>query len=135
MVVKRETDYSLRVLRALLSGEQKTAGEICAEEVMPLPFVYRILKKMEVGGLVKITRGKDGGASLDCDLKAVSLYDLLTTLGDRPYVNDCMKPGYQCERRRETGKICIAHRHLAEVQAALENVLKERSLYYMLTED
>jgi DNA-binding IscR family transcriptional regulator len=121
------------VLRALLDGEQKTAGEICEEEVMPLQFVYRILKKMELGGLVKITRGKVGGASLNCDLKTVSLYDLLTILGDKPYVNDCMKEGYRCERRRKTGKVCIAHKHIAEVQEALDKELQKRSLYYMLT--
>jgi DNA-binding IscR family transcriptional regulator len=123
------------VLRALLDGERKSAGEICEQEILPLQFVYRILKKMEVGGLINITRGKEGGATLDCNLKDVSLYDLLTIIGEKPYVNDCMKEGYQCERRAKTGRICIAHKHIAEVQEALEQELKNRSLYYMLTDD
>jgi Rrf2 family protein len=134
LIIKRETDYAIRILRALFDGEQKTATEICKEEHMPLQFVYRIMKKMEIGGLVKIIRGKEGGAVLDSDLKTVSLYDLLNILGDKPYVNECMKDGYKCERFAKTGKACIAHKHLMEVQKVLEKDLKARSLYYMLTE-
>jgi Rrf2 family protein len=134
LVIKRETDYSLRVLRALLSGEQKTASEICKEELMPLQFVYRILKKMEVGGLVRITRGKDGGATIACDPKEVSLFDLLTVLGDKPYINDCMRDGYECERHK-AGKLCVAHKRIAEVQQVLEDDLKKRTIYYMLSDE
>jgi Rrf2 family protein len=123
------------VLRALIDGTRKSASEICEQEALPQQFVYRILKKMEKGGLVKITRGKDGGATLNCDLKAVSLYDLLIIIGDKPYINDCMKEGYQCERRFKTGQVCLAHKHIVEVQNDLDKILKKRSLYYMLLED
>jgi Rrf2 family protein len=135
LFIKRETDYAIRILRALKPGRQKTATEICKQEVMPQQFVYRIMKKLERGGFVKIIRGKEGGAILICDLKEVSMFDLLTALGDKPYLNDCLKEGHDCEYRKRTGKPCIVHRHLEEVQTVLENDLKKLTLHYMLTEE
>ena len=47
MVITRETDYALRILRALLDGELHTVGEIAQAELLPQAFAYKILKKLE----------------------------------------------------------------------------------------
>ena len=57
MLITREADYALRILRALSGGEQVKAAEICERERLPQQFVYKILKKMEQAGLVRIARG------------------------------------------------------------------------------
>lgn len=44
MVITRETDYALRILRALLDGKLHTAGQIAQDELLPQAFAYKILK-------------------------------------------------------------------------------------------
>ena len=57
MVITRETDYALRILRALLDGKLHTAGQIAQDELLPQAFAYKILKKLEKAGLVEVVRG------------------------------------------------------------------------------
>ena len=47
LVITRETDYALRILRALLDGELHAAGEIDQTELLPQAFAYKLLKKLE----------------------------------------------------------------------------------------
>ena len=47
MVITRETDYALRILRALLDGKLHTAGQIAQDELLPQAFAYKILKKLD----------------------------------------------------------------------------------------
>lgn len=58
MLITRETDYALRILSILALGQQFTAGELCEQELVPRQFGYKILKKLDRGGLIEITRGK-----------------------------------------------------------------------------
>ena len=38
MVINKETDYALRILRALTDGELHTAGQLSQEELLPQAF-------------------------------------------------------------------------------------------------
>ena len=80
MLITRETDYALRILRALSDGEQITVGDVCKRELLPQQFVYKILKKMEHAGFVRIARGAEGGCRLIADLEKTSLYDLIEAM-------------------------------------------------------
>ncbi|MDD6074642.1 MAG: hypothetical protein ACI4OO_01480 [Otoolea sp.] len=42
MIVTRETDYALRILRALEEGRSITAGELAEEEALPQKFACMI---------------------------------------------------------------------------------------------
>ncbi len=61
MLITRETDYALRILRALSGGEQMTVAAIAQDQQVPQQFAYKILKKLSKGGLVSIARGAEGG--------------------------------------------------------------------------
>ncbi|WP_408609060.1 RrF2 family transcriptional regulator [Aminipila terrae] len=69
MLITRETDYALRILRALADGQQLTSADICQREILPQNFVYKILKKLNKSGIVYIARGAEGGCKLTADLK------------------------------------------------------------------
>ena len=47
MLITRETDYALRILRALAPGSCLTVGEIAEKESLPHKFTYKIMKKLE----------------------------------------------------------------------------------------
>ena len=51
MLITRETDYALRILRTLSDGKSYTAGELAERESLPQKFAYKILKKLEKAGM------------------------------------------------------------------------------------
>ena len=56
MTMTRESDYAVRIMRALSHGSLKTVKEICGEEAIPTQFAYKILKKLSNAGLIQIIR-------------------------------------------------------------------------------
>ena len=73
MLITRETDYALRMLRVLLDEEKHSAAEMAETELIPMQFAYQILRKLSAGELVQVSRGAAGGCRLSCDLRGVSL--------------------------------------------------------------
>lgn len=131
MVITRETDYALRILRALLDGELHAAGEIAQSELLPQAFAYKILKKLEKAGLLEIRRGTAGGCRLTADLDQTSLYDLMLAMGERSDLSACMEPDYQCPWRSSHGG-CGIHCKLLEIQRKLDAELRSHSLREIL---
>ena len=82
MLITRETDYALRILRALSNGQLRSIPQICAEEHIPKQFAYKILKKLSTGGFVEVTRGTTGGCRLVVEPKDVTLYKIMTATGE-----------------------------------------------------
>jgi Rrf2 family protein len=134
LLITRETDYALRVLRALLGAERVTTADICERELLPQQFVYKILKKLERAGLVQITRGADGGCKLIADLKKVSLYDLTEIIRAEKTISACMQPGFQCAWQQKCDTECMVHQQLVQIQGVLDAELRAHNLHDMITQ-
>ena len=50
MLITRECDYGVRIVRALAKGEKMCVNQICEKEDLTPAFVYKILKKLEKNG-------------------------------------------------------------------------------------
>lgn len=133
MLITKETDYALRILRTLSAGGCYTTAELAEREKLPREFAYKIIKKLEKAGIVTIVLGARGGCTLGCDLKKVSLFELINAVEKRARLTACMEPGYQCEWRGKNNAVCITHIQLGKVQAAIDRELRSRSLYTILT--
>ena len=57
MIITKETDYALRILRVLLDGEKHSVAEMSETELIPNQFAYQILRKLSAGNLVQVSRG------------------------------------------------------------------------------
>lgn len=134
MLITREVDYALRILRALSKGGQLTAVELAEREQIPQPFAYKILKKLKIGNLLAVQRGALGGYTLAADLHKVSLFDLLGMMENAKYLSACMDKNHKCAWRssRENAP-CNVHVHLAAIQATLDKQLKAYSLYDLIS--
>lgn len=135
MLVTRETDYALRVLRSLAGGEALTAKELCSREALPKDFTYKILKKLEKASFIQARRGAAGGYLLACDLHKVSLYDLVETVENKARLTCCMEAGYACEWQKCHSVQCRPHMQLRKVQEAIDRELQSRSLYWVICGD
>lgn len=133
MLITRETDYALRILRTLSQGGCITVGRLSEEEMLPQKFAYKILKKLEKAGIVRMMRGAGGGCILECDLKLTSFYDLVTAVENKAFLSVCMTPGYECEWRGKHGKSCTVHEQLFKLQTKLDDEFSSVSLYQIIT--
>lgn len=64
MLISRQSDYAIRVVRALSDMQVHSAADIESRENVTVAFLYKILKKLQRAGLVSITRGSLGGYKL-----------------------------------------------------------------------
>jgi DNA-binding IscR family transcriptional regulator len=97
-----------------------------------LHFAYHILKKLESGGLVEISRGSSGGIRLCADLKRVTLHGLLSVIEETRAISACVQPGFECAWRKKNGGTCTIHKQLLGIQNLLDEEFRKRSLYEMM---
>ena len=124
MLISRECDYSIRIVRALAREKRLTVGQICKLEHVPQPYAYKIIKKLENAGILKGYRGVHGGYELAAKLTNISLYDIYKAIEDKLILNECMQEGYSCPNNIN-GK-CRVHRELLGLQD--EMIVKMQSL-------
>ena len=117
MLITRECDYAVRVVRALADSRRMSVGEICEKEFITAPFAYKILKKLQKAGIVKGFRGVHGGYSLNRVAKELEFF-----------IIDCLEPGYQCTCDGSGNQACTVHRELQRVQKELCKMLQEKNL-------
>lgn len=129
MLMTREMDYALRILRALHREEQLSAAEIAQRESIPKAITVKILKKLHTAGVVSGRRGSSGGYLLERSCEELYLWDLFQALGETVLVNRCQRSGYQCEARPEDG--CGICRELTRIQAVLDRELRQTPLSAM----
>jgi len=132
VLITRETDYALRILRALTDGTQKNTTEICKVEMISQQFAYKILKKLKDAGLIKIARGTDGRCQLIADLKKINLYELIEIMDKSNEISACLDKDFNCKRHTQSGDICRIHTSLTQVQEVLDDELRRHTLHQML---
>ncbi|MGL5439411.1 MAG: RrF2 family transcriptional regulator [Filifactoraceae bacterium] len=132
MLITRESDYALRVLRALSDGKQRSVVEICAIEGTPRQFMYKIIKKLEKYGWIKIARGVEGGCRLCIELDKVNLYELVCAIDNDRFVTACISKDYKCSYKALDHECCSIHNKLCEIQRNIEKQMKACSIADML---
>lgn len=136
MIITKETDYALRILRALAGGTRLTTAQIAAREQVPKQFAYKIIKKLQKNGIISILRGADGGCVLATNLENVTMRRLMCAMEEDSSVCSCMKPDYKCNWCKAHGEsICYAHRYLSSVQKKLDNELEAHNLKEILLDN
>lgn len=131
MFITRECDYAIRIIRALGDFTRKTVTEICEKEHVPLPYAYKILKKLEGAGLVCSKRGPSGGYSLAKDMSNITLYDIIAATNQDIFINECLTSGFQCPMNSKD-QCCMIHKELFRIQRELVSLLQEKSLCEIL---
>ena len=129
MLFNRESDYAVRIVRALGDGEKYSVREICAREEIPEAFAYKILRKLKSCGIVKVARGIQGGVELDRLPRQLTLYDIVACIEPDFAVMHCLKE--DCSRNRG-GNPCRVHQELIRVQENVTRDLKSKSLAEIL---
>jgi Rrf2 family protein len=131
MFITREADYAVRIVRELARGGRETAPCICEKEQVPRQYAYKILKKLEKGGLVRSFRGTSGGYALVKKAGEISLYDILTAVDKSLLINECLQHGFDCPLNSGKRK-CGIHREFYRIQALILAELRGKKLTEIL---
>lgn len=121
MLLTRENDYAIRMLRAMRDGQKHTMKDICQEEEIPEAFAYKIVRKLQKAGIVEVERGAAGGCRMSRSLTELTLYDVVVAVDEEPVIMPCLRKS--CSRNA-----CKVHMELAQIQRVLMRELKERTL-------
>ena len=127
MLVTREMDYAMRVVRALdsLDGLATAAG-VAEREQMPQAVTLKILKRLTTAGIVESRRGPAGGYRLRQSPEALTLYDLFRVFGREPLLHRCQAADYRCENYPDGD--CGTCRELCRIQEILDAELRRTPL-------
>ena len=128
MFITKEIDYAVRVVRVLSQGGKKTIDEICLNELIPRQFSYKILKKLEIAGIVKIFRGAGGGYCLAKEARHITLFDVIVSINSEPLLSECLAQDSDCPLNGKDGKACGVHVELVRIQELVFAQLREKPL-------
>jgi Rrf2 family protein len=131
LLLTKECDYGIRIVRGLANGLKRSVGDICEGEHIPLQYAYKILKKLEHSGIVKSYRGPSGGYSLVKKLSELSLLSIVTSIEENILLLECMKSGFVCSKNSAESP-CTVHTELSRLQKILTDAMAERSMAEIL---
>ena len=129
--ITKESDYAVRIIRALSGKQRRTARELCEEELVPRQYGYKILKKLQKAGLLRCYRGAAGGYTLAKSPAAITLFDVLYAVDDELLLTECLGHGFFCPLNK-SGTSCGVHKEFVRIQDLLIATLKSRSLAKIL---
>ncbi|MDR3148128.1 MAG: Rrf2 family transcriptional regulator [Treponema sp.] len=132
MFITKEADYGARIIRELAGGDRQTVQDICANELVPFQYGYKILKKLEKSGLVRSFRGANGGYALAKNADAITLFDVVSAVDGDLLISECVGRGYRCPMNRRGKKRCGIHHELIRIQNLLMTNFKEKKLTEIL---
>ena len=98
MLITKECDYAVRILRVLSHKSVASAAEISEEEHIPIQFAYKICRKLSKTGIIISHRGTDGGYELKRDTNELSLYDVCRAVDKELMIAECMNASSMCAR-------------------------------------
>lgn len=126
ILIIREVEYAVSIIEALHHNGSMKAQEISRMKNLPGPFIYRILKRLEAGGIISIKRGPQGGYTLEKDCSQLTLCDIIDVFDNTFLVIECMKEEYQCGRNHKGD--CCMHGEFGRIQNVLREEFKRKSL-------
>ncbi|MCL2404002.1 MAG: Rrf2 family transcriptional regulator [Defluviitaleaceae bacterium] len=132
MLLTKECDYGIRIIRALSCGNKKTIDTISDTEHIPSKFAYKIIKKLVKSDMVRSARGRIGGYILNKPLNEFTLLDIVTAIDNERYIKDCLKPGFVCNFKDSTDKHCTVHSELTQVQSVIISALGAKTMEEIL---
>ncbi|MEF9946690.1 MAG: Rrf2 family transcriptional regulator [Lachnospiraceae bacterium] len=131
MLITKECDYAVRIIRALASGNKVNVTEISRREDIPTQFTYKISRKLEKINILRSVRGVNGGYILNRSLESLTLYDICEAVNKEILLTNCMEESYHCTRNLK-GVPCLVHEEFIRIQELLVQELKANSLLSIL---
>ena len=127
MLITKECDYAIRILRAVSKAKITNVQDISASEHIPLQYTYKICHKLSKGGILKSHRGADGGYELQGSLDELTLFDVFKIFDPELSLSQCTCPGSICVNNSSEHP-CKVHVELCRLQRLINTELNAKKL-------
>ncbi|MDD3279895.1 MAG: Rrf2 family transcriptional regulator [Lachnospiraceae bacterium] len=127
MLLTKECDYAVRILRALKSGELVNVAGISDREDISTQITYKLTRKLERSGLIESQRGVNGGYRLKASLEQITLLDVFKAVDQNMMVCDCSDGDHSCSRNTREHP-CMVHLEFCRLQQLMQKELSEKSV-------
>ena len=134
MLITRECDYALRLIRNLSKDEVTSITTVAKKEEISNAIAYKVAGKLERGNLIESVRGNRGGYKLTRGPEKISILDVYRVMEPGAAINECLKKGSDCPMNTQE-EPCKVHRELERIQDVLYKELDSKSLLDILNED
>jgi Rrf2 family protein len=126
MDITRRTDYSIRLIAALIQaeGEPLSVREAAEMQDVPYAFARSIQHDLLTSGFIKSLRGAQGGMLLAKDPKKLTLFELIEAVQGPVSVAICVTEKDWCSRHPS----CVFHRVWEGANAMLKDYLSSVSI-------
>jgi Rrf2 family protein len=122
--ISRQTDYACRILLHLAlhePGGKVTAAAIAEQRLIPRSLIGRIVSQLSAAGLVKTSRGTDGGMVLSRPAAEISLLDVVQAMEGPVSLNGCVLDPRSCPLMA----VCSVHETWCRAHEGLVATLRE----------
>ncbi len=121
--IRRETDYALRAIAVMVSHRgngralsTSSLAELCASSV---DMMRKVMLKLAGAGIVKSSRGRNGGFVLAGRLERISLADIIAAVQGPLLLNPCVAGPAACDYESR----CPIAAEVRSLQKSLERLL------------
>ncbi len=126
-VIRRNTDYALRMLVALARAgerEPQSARRLAATEQVAEQAAAKLLQRLTRAGLVASRAGRNGGFCLARQPAEISLAQVVAAIQGPIVLNRCLAARGHCPRQTH----CAVRGRLHDLQEHIANVLERITL-------
>ncbi|NCB91697.1 MAG: Rrf2 family transcriptional regulator [Clostridia bacterium] len=127
MLVTRECDYGVRILRALKEGDLINVAEIAEMEDISTQITYKLARKLDKAGIIESIRGVHGGYRLKRALDKVTLLDVFFAVDQKLLVTECTGEHSTCSRNTKEHP-CMVHIEFCRLQKMMVDELRAKSI-------
>lgn len=83
MKITTKSVYALKAMLAMAESNQLTSIMMITDELnISQKYLEQIFRKLKLAGIIKSSRGKNGGYEFNRDIHHISVYDIIYTLED-----------------------------------------------------
>ncbi|MDD3220480.1 MAG: Rrf2 family transcriptional regulator [Lachnospiraceae bacterium] len=127
MLLTRECDYAIRILRALSGGGLVNVAEIAEKEDITTQITYKLARRLDKAGIIESHRGVNGGYQLAVPLNQLTMYDVFQAVDQKLLITECTGNHSSCSRNTKE-QPCMVHKEFCRLQKLMVDELKSRSL-------
>lgn len=127
MLLTRECDYAVRILRVLKNGELVNVAGIAEREDISIQITYKLARKLDKAGIIESIRGVNGGYQLKRSIDEITLFDVFFAVDQKLLVTECTGSRTTCSRNTKEAP-CMVHKEFCRLQKLLVDELKSKSI-------
>ena len=120
-LLSRSTQYAVAALTYLATQpvvKLTTAEEIALETRIPLPYLWKLLKRLADEGLIKSSKGSKGGYQLRRTARELTVGEIMGALGERTPSQFCVLAASRCS----TEQFCPLHKSWERLWSRIDKI-------------